>query len=38
VGGSNGGGAAVATAAQVQQQATQASMADKMGDAPICET
>jgi ribonucleoside-diphosphate reductase alpha chain len=32
------GGVATATAAEVQQQAMQASMADKMGDAPICET
>ena len=32
----NGGG--VATAASVQQQAMQASLADKMGDAPICDT
>ena len=32
----NGGG--LATAAAVQQQAMQASMADKMGDAPICDT
>ncbi len=35
----NGGGAAVATtAAAVQQQAMQSAMADKMGDAPICDT
>ena len=33
----NGGGA-VATAADVQQQAMQAALADKMGDAPICDT
>jgi ribonucleoside-diphosphate reductase alpha chain len=32
----NGGG--VATAAAIQQRAVQAAMADKMGDAPICET
>ena len=32
------GGVATATAADIQQQAMQASMADKMGDAPICET
>ena len=31
-------GSAVATAADVQQQAMQAAMADKMGDAPICDT
>nr|MDJ0498398.1 vitamin B12-dependent ribonucleotide reductase [Acidimicrobiia bacterium] len=35
---SSGGGTAVATAADVQQQAMQAAMADKMGDAPICDT
>jgi ribonucleoside-diphosphate reductase alpha chain len=36
----NGGGTSIAmtTAAEVQQQAMQAAMADKMGDAPICET
>jgi ribonucleoside-diphosphate reductase alpha chain len=34
----NGGRTAVATAADVQQQAMQAAMADKMGDAPICDT
>jgi ribonucleoside-diphosphate reductase alpha chain len=36
----NRGGTSVAltTAAEVQQQAMQAAMADKMGDAPICET
>ncbi len=34
--GANGG--AVATAAAVQQQAMQAALADKMGDAPICDT
>ncbi len=28
----------VATAAAIQQRAMQAAMADKMGDAPICET
>jgi len=32
----NGGG--VATAAAIQQKAMQAVMADKMGDAPICDT
>ena len=32
----NGGG--VATAESVQQQAMQAALADKMGDAPICDT
>jgi ribonucleoside-diphosphate reductase alpha chain len=32
----NGGG--VATTAAIQQKAMQAAMADKMGDAPICET
>jgi ribonucleoside-diphosphate reductase alpha chain len=32
----NGGG--VATAAAIQQKAVQAAMADKMGDAPICDT
>jgi ribonucleoside-diphosphate reductase alpha chain len=32
----NGGG--IATAAAVQQRAVQAAMADKMGDAPICDT
>ncbi len=32
----NGGG--VATAESVQQQAVQAALADKMGDAPICDT
>jgi ribonucleoside-diphosphate reductase alpha chain len=35
---STNGGTAVATAADVQQQAMQAAMADKMGDAPICDT
>jgi hypothetical protein len=36
----SGGATAVAltTAAEVQQQAMQIAMADKMGDAPICET
>ena len=34
--GPNGGG--VATAQSVQQQAVQAALADKMGDAPICDT
>jgi ribonucleoside-diphosphate reductase alpha chain len=34
---SSNGGVATATAAEIQQQAMQASMADKMGDAPICE-
>ena len=35
----NGGGTSVAltTAAEVQQQAMQSALADKMGDAPICE-
>ncbi|MEA2002633.1 MAG: LAGLIDADG family homing endonuclease [Actinomycetota bacterium] len=37
---SNGGGVAVtmATAAEIQQRAMQASLADKMGDAPLCDT
>jgi ribonucleoside-diphosphate reductase alpha chain len=37
---SNGGMVAVAmkTAAEIQQQAMQASLADKMGDAPLCDT
>ncbi len=35
---STNGGTAVATAADVQQQAMQVAMADKMGDAPICDT
>ena len=37
-GSTNGGGTAVVTAAEVQKQAMQAALADKMGDAPLCDT
>jgi len=36
--GPRAGGGGVATAESVQQQAMQAALADKMGDAPICDT
>ena len=37
-GGAGPSAVGVATAADIQQQAMQAAMADKMGDAPICDT